>query len=637
MTEDLRRDATAFTKAANARLLDELPFEDQSDFEDATRGFIAPLINQGVVTDDETGRVLWDPTKFSFIEDGSPSPDTVNPSLWRVSQLCLKGGLFKVTDRLYQVRNQDISNLTIVEGNTGLILMDPLVSPECARAALELYFQHRPRKPVVAMIHSHSHADHYGGVKGVISQEDVDAGKTMVIAPAGFLEAAVSENVLAGNVMTRRTLYQYGTLLPRDAKGMVGVGLGSDLSSGRMTLIPPTHDITETGQKVAIDGLTFEFLLAPDTEAPAEMHWFIEELGALTAAENCCHTLHNTYTLRGAQIRDPQNWSKYLNETIDRWGHKTDVMYGMHHWPVWGSERVLETLRKGRDAYRYINDQTLRLANHGHTPVEIAEMLEFPDSIDHHWGLRGYYGTLNHNVKATYVKYLGWFDGNPAHLHPLPPEDSAKLYVEYMGGAEEVLEKAKQAFDKGEYRWVAEVVNHVVFADPTNEAARRLQADTHEQLGYQSEAGTWRGLYLTAAQELRQGVTKLPITGTASPDSIRAMTLELLLNYMGVRLNGLAAAASPLTIDLELTDTGERAVIELTNGSLNHSLGRAADNPDATLKMTKEAFAVVFLGEKTPAQLVEAGALDASPDTSALDTLLGLLDTFDVWFNIVEP
>lgn len=637
MTEDLRRDATAFTKAANARLLDELPFEDQSDFEDATRGFIAPLINQGVVTDDETGRVLWDPTKFSFIEDGSPSPDTVNPSLWRVSQLCLKGGLFKVTDRLYQVRNQDISNLTIVEGNTGLILMDPLVSPECARAALELYFQHRPRKPVVAMIHSHSHADHYGGVKGVISQEDVDAGKTMVIAPAGFLEAAVSENVLAGNVMTRRTLYQYGTLLPRDAKGMVGVGLGSDLSSGRMTLIPPTHDITETGQKVAIDGLTFEFLLAPDTEAPAEMHWFIEELGALTAAENCCHTLHNTYTLRGAQIRDPQNWSKYLNETIDRWGHKTDVMYGMHHWPVWGSERVLETLRKGRDAYRYINDQTLRLANHGHTPVEIAEMLEFPDSIDHHWGLRGYYGTLNHNVKATYVKYLGWFDGNPAHLHPLPPEDSAKLYVEYMGGAEEVLEKAQQAFDKGEYRWVAEVVNHVVFADPTNEAARRLQADTHEQLGYQSEAGTWRGLYLTAAQELRQGVTKLPITGTASPDSIRAMTLELLLNYMGVRLNGLAAAASPLTIDLELTDTGERAVIELTNGSLNHSLGRAADNPDATLKMTKEAFAVVFLGEKTPAQLVEAGALDASPDTSALDTLLGLLDTFDVWFNIVEP
>jgi alkyl sulfatase BDS1-like metallo-beta-lactamase superfamily hydrolase len=637
MPEDARGDATQFTKAANARLLDELPFEDQQDFDDATRGFIAPLIDQGIVKDDETGRVLWDPTKFSFIEDGSPAPDTVNPSLWRVSQLCLKGGLFKVAERLYQVRNQDISNLTIVEGDTGLILMDPLVSPECARAALELYFQHRPRKPVVAMIHSHSHADHYGGVKGVISEDDVKAGRTKVIAPVGFLAAAVSENVLAGNVMTRRTFYQYGTLLPRDPKGMVGVGLGADLSSGRITLIPPTDEISETGQKMVIDGLTFEFLLAPDTEAPAEMHWFIEELGALTAAENCCHTLHNTYTLRGAQIRDPQAWSRYLNETIDRWGDKSEVMYGMHHWPVWGSDRVVDTLRKGRDAYRYINDQTLRLANHGYTPVEIAEMLEFPESLDHHWGLRGYYGTLNHNVKATYVKYLGWFDGNPANLHVLPPEDSAKRYVEFMGGAEAVIKKAQKAYEQGEYRWVAEVVNHVVFADPSNQAARNLQADAVEQLGYQSEAGTWRGLYLTAAKELREGVTKLPIQGTASPDSVRAMTLELLLNYMGVRLKGLDAAPTTLTINVQLTDTSDQAVIELTNGSLNHSLGRQADDADATLKLTKEALTAVFLGEKTPGELVSAGQLDASPDTSALDTLLGLLDTFDLWFNIIEP
>src|SRR5262245_7021413 len=557
MAQDLRRDASEFTKSANAKLLDELPFEDQSDFEDATRGFIAPLIDQGVVKDDLDGRVLWDPTNFSFIEEGSPAPDTVNPSLWRVSQLCLKGGLFKVVDRLYQVRNQDISNLTIVDGDTGLILMDPLVSPECARAALELYFQHRPRKPVVAMIHSHSHADHYGGVKGVISEDDVKAGKTKVIAPVGFLEAAVSENVLAGNVMTRRTFYQYGTFLPRDAKGMVGAGLGSDLSSGRLTLIPPTDDITETGQKMVIDGLTFEFLLAPDTEAPAEMHWFIEELGALTAAENCCHTLHNTYTLRGAQIRDPAAWSRYLNETIDRWGAKSEVMYGMHHWPVWGSDRVIDTLSKGRDAYRYINDQTLRLANHGFTPVEIAEMLELPEKLDHHWGLRGYYGTMNHNVKATYVKYLGWFDGNPANLHVLPPEETAKRYVEFMGGAEAILEKAQAAYDQGDYRWVAEVVNRVIFADPQNQAARQLQADTLEQMGDQAESGSWRGHYLTGAQELRHGIPNVPFPGTATPDTVRAMSLQLLFNYMAMRLNGPDAVGKQITLNLVFTDSGE--------------------------------------------------------------------------------
>ena len=345
---DARRDATEHTKAMNDALLSELPFEDRQDFEDAERGFIAPLIDDGLVPRDGGGPPVWDPSRYAFIEEGSKAPDTVNPSLWRQSQLVLKGGLFKVCDRLYQVRNADISNLTIVEGDTGLILMDPLISTETSHAALELYFQHRPRKDVVAVIHSHSHVDHYGGVKGVTSEADVASGKTKIIAPEGFLDAAVSENVLAGNVMTRRGVNQYGSLLPIDAKGQVGIGLGSGISTGTITLIPPTDIITETGQKMVIDGLTFEFLLAPDTEAPSEMHWFIEELGALTAAENCCHTLHNTYTLRGAQIRDPQAWSRYLNETLDRWGAKTEVLYGMHHWPVWGTERVADMIRKGR-------------------------------------------------------------------------------------------------------------------------------------------------------------------------------------------------------------------------------------------------------------------------------------------------
>ena len=633
---DARRDATPHTKAKNDAVLSALPFEDRQDFEDASRGLIAPLPDGGTVID-ASGRAIWDPTKFAFIEEGSEAPDTVNPSLWRQSQLVLKGGLFKVCDRLYQVRNADISNLTIVEGDTGLILMDPLISTEASAAALALYFQHRPKKDVVAVIHSHSHVDHYGGVKGVTSEEDVASGKTRIIAPIGFLDAAVSENVLAGNVMTRRGVNQYGALLPIDPKGQVGIGLGVGISTGTITLIPPTDEITETGQKMVIDGLTFEFLLAPDTEAPSEMHWFIEELGALTAAENCCHTLHNTYTLRGAQIRDPQAWSRYLNETLDRWGDKTEVLYGMHHWPVWGKERVADMIRKGRDAYRYINDQTLRLANHGYTPVEIGEMIELPDELDQHWALRGYYGTVNHNVKATYVKYLGWFDGNPATLYTLPPEEASKRYVEFMGGADAILEKARAEFDKGEYRWVAEVVNHVVFADPTNVDAKALQADTLEQLGYQSEAGTWRNLYLTATQDLRQGVMKIPFGGTASPDTIKAMTLELLFNYMGVRLNGPDAAAGPITLNLDVTDTGEQAVLELTNGSLNHSLGRHSAEADATLTMERAVLSAVVLGELATTDAVSQGLLKADPDTKALDQLLSYLDSFDFWFNIVEP
>jgi alkyl sulfatase BDS1-like metallo-beta-lactamase superfamily hydrolase len=634
MTE--RKDATKATKDANDRLLEELPFEDRRDFEEAERGFIAPLPDGGVIRAGD-GSDVWNTQKFSFIEEDSPAPHTVNPSLWRQSQLVLKGGLFKVTDRLYQVRNADLSNLTIVEGDTGLIVFDPLITTEAARWALQLYFSHRPRKPVVAVVHSHSHVDHFGGVKGIVSEEDVAAGEVKIVAPAGFLEAAVAENVLAGNAMSRRATYMYGNLLPPDPKGQVGAGLGMTTSVGTVTLIAPTDEITETGQRMTIDGLTFEFLLAPDTEAPAEMHWFIEELGALTAAENCCHTLHNTYTLRGAAIRDPQAWSRYLNETIDRWGHRTEVMYGMHHWPVWGTDRVLEMLRKGRDAYRYINDQTLRLANQGHTPVEVAEMVELPDELAHHWALRGYYGTVNHNVRATYVKYLGWFDGNPANLHTLPPEEVAKRYVEFMGGAEATLKKARSAYESGEYRWVAEVVNHVVFADPGNAEARQLQADALEQMGYQSESGPWRNFYLTGAKELREGVVKLPAPSTASPDSVRAMSLDLFFNYLGVRLNGPKASGTRITLNLEFTDTGERAVLELANGALNHLLGHTAEEVDAKVTLTRSALDRIIVGEVTLADEVSSGEITVEPDTAPLEQLVSLFDTFEFWFPIIEP
>ncbi len=403
------------------------PFSDRRDFEEADRGFVAPLPDEGVIKADD-GRIVWDLSCFAFMSEDAPAPDTVNPSLWRQSQLIVKGGLYKVVERLYQVRTADLSNMTIVEGDTGLIIFDPLISVETARAALELYYAHRPRKPVVAVVHSHSHVDHYGGIKGVISEEDVKAGKVQIIAPVGFLEAAIAENVLAGNVMSRRASYMYGNLLPPDPKGQVGTGLGVSTSTGTISLIPPTHEVTETGQKMNIDGLDFEFLLAPDTEGPAEMHWYIEQLRALTAAENCCHTLHNTYSMRGTSCRDPQAWLKYLNQTIDMWGDKTEVMYGMHHWPAWGKERVLEMLEKARDGYRYINDQTLRLANHGYTPVEIAEMVEFPPELANHWAMRSYYGSVNQQRQGDLYQVPGLVRRQSCHA-PYPSAGGSRQEV----------------------------------------------------------------------------------------------------------------------------------------------------------------------------------------------------------------
>ena len=392
------KQATSATKAHNAKLLELLPFANKQDLEDATRGLIAPLPNDGVINNDK-GEPVWDMRKFQFIVDQEKAPETVNPSLWRQSRLVMQGGLFKVVDGLYQVRNADLSNLTIIEGKTGIIIVDPLISAETAKAALELYYQHRPRKPVVAVIHSHSHVDHYGGVRGVVSEDDVKAGKVKIVAPVGFLEAAVAENVLAGNAMSRRASYMYGNLLPPSPVGQVGAGLGTTTSTGTVTLIPPTDLITNTGQKMNIDGLDFEFLLAPDSEAPAEMHWYIEHLKAVTCAENCCHTLHNTYSLRGAKIRDPLAWSKYLDETLAMWGDKAEVMYGMHHWPVWSNDSVIKMTKMARDGYRFINDQTLRLANHGYNPDEIAEMVKFPKALEQHWAMRGYYGSIYHNVR----------------------------------------------------------------------------------------------------------------------------------------------------------------------------------------------------------------------------------------------
>jgi alkyl sulfatase BDS1-like metallo-beta-lactamase superfamily hydrolase len=568
---DPRADASEATRAANAAMAAELDFADRRDFEEAARGRIAALPDGGKVLGADGGPI-WDLSRYEFIAHGGEAPDTSTRACggrcsWWCRAGCLRWCPVSIRSGRWICRTSRSPR-----AGGGLVVFDPLISTQTAAAAMELYYAHRPHKPVVALVYSHSHVDHYGGARGVVDDADVRAGKVRVIAPVGFPEAAVAENVLAGNVMSRRASYMYGNLLPADPKGQVGAGLGVTTSSGTVSLIAPTEHVAQTGQRMTIAGLDFEFMLAPDSEAPAEMHWFIEQFKAVTAAENCCHTLHNTYSIRGTKIRDPLAWSKYLEQTIELWGERVQVMYGMHHWPAWGRDRVVELLGMGRDGYRFINDETLRLANHGLTPTEIAEQVVFPPKLARHGAMRGYYGTLNHNVKATYVNYLGWFDGNPATLHTLPPEDVAKRYVEFMGGADAALDRARGAFELGDYRWVAEVVNHIVFADPDNRAARELQAAALEQLGYQSEAGPWRNFYLTAAQELRGGVRELPTPNTASPDTVRAMSTTLFMDYLAMRLNGSRAGDRAITLALTMPDVDESWTLMLRNGAL--TIGR---------------------------------------------------------------
>jgi len=635
LSQDMRKDATAPTKAANAELLTELPFDDTTDFANAKRGLIAPLPSE--VIQSQAGNPIWNPRQYSFITEGAAAPDTVNPSLWRQSQLINMSGLFEVVDGIYQVRNQDLSNMTIIEGTDGITVVDPLVSEETAKVAIDLYYQHRGQKPVKAVIYTHSHVDHYGGVRGIVSEDDVTSGKVKIYAPEGFLEAAVAENVMAGTAMSRRASYMYGNLLKPDPKGQVGAGLGTTTSAGTVTLIPPTDIISETGHKETIDGLTYEFLMAPGSEAPAEMLWFIEEKKAISGAEDVTHTLHNTYSLRGAKIREPLPWSKYLNRALVMWGDKAEVIFAQHHWPTWGNDKVIDLLEKQRDLYRYINDETLRMVNHGMTMREIADGFKLPDSLAHYWANRGYYGSVYHDVAATYVLYLGWFDGNPSTLHELPPVEASKKYVEFMGGADAVLEKAQKSFDEGDYRWVAQVANHVVFADPGNQKAKNLTADALEQLGYQAESGPWRNFYLTGAQELRNGVAELPTPNTASPDTVRAMSLDLFFDYLGVRLNREKAGEAQITLNFDFGGSDGKYLIQLENGVLNNTAGEQADKADATITLSRATLDNIVLGQVKLDKAIADGDVKVNGDSKKLEQLVSYLDTFDFWFDIVTP
>src|SRR5215217_8182729 len=503
---------TAVIESAHRQHLKDLPFGDTADFEDTDRGFIAA--QQPCVIKAADGRVVWDNDAYSFLSGDAPT--SVHPSLWRQSTLAAKQGLYEVVEGVYQVRGFDLSNISFIEGDTGVIVIDPLISTETAAAALALYREHRGNRAVNAVIYTHSHVDHFGGVLGVTSQADVDAGKVAVLAPEGFVQHAVQENVYAGTAMTRRATYMYGTLLPIGRQGQVGCGLGQRTSTGEVAMIVPTLDVRATGETHTIDGVEIEFQMAPGTEAPAEMHFYFPRYRALCMAENATHNLHNLLTLRGALVRDPHVWSGYLTEAIDRFTDKVDVAFASHHWPTWGQDRVIEFLSTQRDLYAYLHDQTLRLLNQGYTVVEIAEMIELPPALTNSWSTHGYYGSVSHNVKAIYQRYMGWFDGNPARLCPHPPAEQAQRYVAAIGGLDRVVELAQRAFDDGDFRWAATLLDHAAFTDAAHAGVRELYADTLEQLAYGAENATWRNFFLAGTTELRQGSFGTP-TQTASP------------------------------------------------------------------------------------------------------------------------
>jgi alkyl sulfatase BDS1-like metallo-beta-lactamase superfamily hydrolase len=632
MTEPRAPQVSRQVAAANAALRMRLPFDDASDFDDARRGLVGSL-SDGVIRGTD-GRVVWDADAYGFLD--ADCPETVNPSLWRQGQLNAIHGLFEVTAGIYQVRGLDLSNMTIVEGETGVLVIDPLISAETAAAALALYRAHRGERPVTGLLYTHSHIDHFGGARGVVSEQDVAAGRIPVIAPAGFMQHAVSENVYAGGAMARRATYMYGALLPKGPGGQVGAGLGQTTSLGTLTLIPPTRDVTRTGQEEVVDGIRMVFQMTPGTEAPAEMNFCFPDRSALCMAENATHNLHNVGTLRGALVRDPHVWAGYLDEAIELFGAQADVLFAQHHWPRWGNERIVDFLAKQRDLYAYVHDQTLRLLNRGLVPAEIAEQLELPPSLEREWHCRGYYGSLSHNVKAVYQRYLGWFDGNPAHLWPHPPQAAAERYVALAGGPGPLLAHAREAFARGDYRWVAEVVNHLVFADPDNAEARELQAQALEQLAFGAENGTWRNFFLTGARELREGVGGTA-AATAPPDVIRNLDAEHLFDAMAIRLDGPRAGDREITLRWVFTDSGDEHELTLRHGVLTHRRAARVAEPDATVRIARAAFNAIVDRSADVVDVVTSGELAIEGDAAKLGELLGLLEEPDPAFPIVTP
>jgi alkyl sulfatase BDS1-like metallo-beta-lactamase superfamily hydrolase len=625
-----RKLASEHTAAQNLAAAAALPRSD-GDFEEVRRGLIAPF--EPARIENEDGRTTWELESYDFLEDEPPS--TAHPSLWRQGRLSRIAGLFELAPGFYQLRGFDLSNMHVIEGREGILVIDPLVSAESAAAALALYREHRGERPVTGLVYTHSHVDHFGGAKGVVTEEEIESRRIPVLAPAGFLHHAVSENVFAGTAMGRRAGYMYGALLGRGPDGQIGSGLGQTTSLGTITLIPPNLDIAETGQEETVDGVRMSFQLTPGTEAPAEMNIHFPDARVLCIADNAARAMHNILTPRGALVRDPRIWAHYLDQSIELFGADSDVLFAGHHWPCWGSERIVDYLEKQRDLYTYLHDQTLRLLNRGLTGPEIAEEIELPPSLAAEWHCREYYGSISHNTKAIYQRYMGWFDGNPAHLWEHPPVEQARRYIEYMGGSAAVLEKARASFGAGDYRWVAEVVNRIVFAEPENREARELQADALEQLAYGAENATWRNFFLMGAKELREGVSGTP-TATAPPDVLSRLTVSQLLDAMAIRLNGPRAWEHRLRIDWHVTDPGEHHAITVRNGVLRHRPGSHED-ADAALVVEREALNQLLLEIADIGELAESGRLRVEGDGAKIGELLGLLDEPDPSFAIVTP
>ncbi len=609
-----------------------LPFDDTQDFDDTQRGFIARATTRQVTAED--GRVVWDLDAYRFLDE--PAGDTAHPSLWRQGQLLIRDGLFEVVPGIYQLRGFDLSVMSVIEGDTGVIVIDPLISKETAAAAWALYCEHRGERPVLGMIYTHSHIDHFGGVKGIISDDDIASGRCAVIAPEGFMEAAVAENVFAGVAMGRRAGYMYGAALAKGPDGQIGSGLGQTTSTGEPTLIAPTIDITTTGEELTIDGVRIQFQVTPGTEAPAEMNFYFPDRKALCTAENTSHTLHNILTLRGAVVRDARTWAAYLTETIDLWGADLDVVFASHHWPTWGRERAVEFMSMQRDMYAYLHDQTLRMINQGYVGGEIAEMMETPPALARQWHTHGYYGSVSHNVKAIYQRYLGWYDGNPAHLWQHPPVEVAHRYVAAMGGSDAAVAVARTAIEGGDLRWAVEVLNHVLFADEHHTDARALQADAFERLGFGAENGTWRNVFLSGATELRHGNFGTP-TNTSAIDIVMALSVEQILSSVAIRIDGPKAWDEHLVLSFVVTDLDETYVFELRNGAANHR-ATAAPAPGSTmLTLERRTLIGLMVGRvDLPAALADGSvAIDGNP--ADLQRLVAVLAPTNRDFPIVTP
>ena len=629
--------ATTITAEANAEWYEKLDFSDRREFANAERGWLDNA--EGRIIDGEDNRSAWDLQSYGDLN--RDAPDTVNPSLWRNTQLNAKAGLFEVCDGIYQVRGFDMANTTFIRTDHGWIVFDVLMCKENMKAAKELMENRFGPLDIKAVLYSHSHVDHFGGVEGVITREQVaDAklslkkqlasGKTLVLAPAGFLKHAISENVYAGIAMARRAQFQYGTVLDKGEKGALSVGIGMGQSTGTVGLIAPTYEIGEDVPKLTIDGLEIEFQLTPGTEAPAEMNAYFPKYRALWMAENCTGTLHNLYTLRGAEVRDANDWAKYIIEADQRFCDKTDVVFQSHNWPHWGEE-IHDYLLNTAAIYKFIHDQTLHYMNQGYTSTEVAAMLTLPEKLEKVWYTRPYYGTLAHNAKAVYQKYLGWYDANPVNLNPLPPSDTAKKLVEYLGSTDAVLRKARKDFEKGDYQWVAQITKELVFADPSNQKARNLCADALEQLGYQAESGAWRNAYLMGAAELRKGnLSGLARTANGLGSAMKEMTVDMLLDYISILTDANAAQNDDVTLNLIVTDVNEKFYVTRKNGILLSYSGENRPDAQATVTCKRLQLLALMQGQ-------QAGQVQVSGDATALKRLLAYASKFEKTFNVIEP